>query len=161
MIMSQLEKVHAGRKEIILPNDVVDSCTTESIDLQEDIHEEYKQSSIESSPPVHPCLKTREDEQQIIPIGGEGQGEDIQGDLSEDPVVLNRCDEHGHKGKHDRHSMQDEPFLESQSKAQVEVMIVKHLVQTDAETFNRALEFPRGDHREKIKNFKTDLMMLK
>lgn len=42
MIINKLDKRHGERKEVILPNDVVDSCRTESIDLQEDIHEEYE-----------------------------------------------------------------------------------------------------------------------
>ena len=67
MIINQLNEIHEERKEVILPNDVVDSCRTRSI------REEYDQAIINKSPPVHPCLKTGEDEQQIVPIGGEGQ----------------------------------------------------------------------------------------
>jgi len=76
MIISQLDKVCGERKEVILPNNMVDSCRTKSIDLQEEIHEEYEESSVERSP-IHPCLTARECEQQIVPTVGEGQREEI------------------------------------------------------------------------------------
>lgn len=77
---------------------------------------------------MHPCLKTREDVQKIVPTGGEGHEEDIQGDINEEPVMVNQHAEHDHEGDHDKHNVQDEPFPESQSKAQVEVVVVGHLV---------------------------------
>lgn len=74
MIISELKKnskLHGKRKEEIIPNNVVDFDTTDSMDLQEDIHEEYDLLSVDRSLLVHPCLKTRDDEQQIVPIVGE------------------------------------------------------------------------------------------
>lgn len=114
MIINELDKVHGDRKEVIPPNDVADSCTIKSIDIQEDVHEEYKQSCVDNSPPVHPCLTTREGEQQIVPTCGKGQKEDFQRDSSEELVLINQHDEHDHEGKHEKYSMRDELFLESQ-----------------------------------------------
>lgn len=62
---------------------------------------------------MHPRLKTREGKQQILPTRGEGQEEDIQGDSSEELVVINWNDEHDYEWKYDKYSMKDEPFLES------------------------------------------------
>ena len=52
-------------------------------------------------------------------------------------------------------------FSESLSKAQVELVVVGHLVQTNTETFRRAPELPVEDFKEISMNFKTDLMILK
>ena len=57
--------------------------------------------------------------------------------------------------------MQDESFLKGQSKIQVEDVVVGHQVQTDTETVITELELPVEDFRERIKHFKTDLMLLK
>jgi hypothetical protein len=144
--------------EEIQPNvfDEVDSYSTSSIGLQDDLYKEYQQSSIDNSPPVHLCSKIGEDEKHIIFIDGGGQEV-----LSEEPTVVNRHDEHDHEGEHDRHSVQDEPFPESMLKAKVEVVIVRHLVQRRTKTFRRAPKLPIEDFQGNITHFKTDLMMLK
>jgi len=57
--------------------------------------------------------------------------------------------------------MQEESFLEGQSKVQVEACGHGALVQANTETFNRAQELPIEDFQERIMHFKTNLMMLK
>jgi len=49
---------------------------------------------------------------------------------------VDQCDEHDHKGVHDRHSVQDEPFPKSESKDEVGAMIVGHSMPTNTKTFN-------------------------
>ena len=126
----------------------------------EDIHKEYGQSGIDNSPPVHPCLTTREDGQLILTCE-EVQDEYTQGESNEEPVVMNWYDEHDHAGQQDKDSMQDDSFLKGQSNIQVEAVVVGHPVQSDTETVSMALEFPEEDFQERIKHFKTDLMLLK
>ena len=70
-------------------------------------------------------------------------------------------DLYDHEDQHDKHNVQNGPFLESWSKAEVEDVVVGRRVQTDTETVSTALEFPVEDFRERIKHFKTDLMLLK
>lgn len=63
IIISRHDKnleVHREGKDEIIPNGVdgVDSYKNESIDFQMSI---YDQSSVCTSPPVHPCLTIEED----------------------------------------------------------------------------------------------------
>lgn len=78
---SDMEQMTGTKQEEIHSNhsDEDSSIIVDSIDLQEEIHEEYENSSVDEgrSPPVHPCLTTEEDEQQIVSTSGEIQGEDI------------------------------------------------------------------------------------
>lgn len=58
---------HLEFQEEILPNgvDTVDSYTTESIVLQDNVHKEYEKSSIDKNLSRHLCLTTRKDEHII------------------------------------------------------------------------------------------------
>ena len=104
---------------------------------------------------MHLCLTVERDEHIVSTNGGD------QGDLSEDPTIVNQHDEYDHEEQHDKHNVQNEPFLESWSKAQAEVVVIGHPVQSNTETFSRALELPVKDFWERIMHFKTDLMLLK
>lgn len=81
--------------------------------------------------------------------------------MGEELAVVNQHDEHDHEEGHNKHSVHDESFLGSQSKAQFRVVIVGHLVRTDTKTFIWEPKFLVEDFREKIKHFKKNLMMLK
>ena len=74
---------------------------------------------------------------------------------------MNQSDEYGHEEQHDKHNVQNGPFLESWSKAQVEDVVVGHRVQTNTKTVSTTLEFPVKDFQEQIVHFKIDLMLLK
>ena len=104
---------------------------------------------------MHLCSTVERDEHIVSTDEG-----DLE-DLSEDPAIVNQHDENDHEEKHDKHNVQNGPFLESWSKAQVEDVVIGHQVQTDTETVSTTLEFPVEDFRERINNFKTDLMLLK
>ena len=83
------------------------------------------------------------------------------GDLSEDPAIVNQHEEYDHKEQHGKHNVQNEPFLESWSKAQAKTVVVGHMVQSNVETFSRELELLVKYFQERIMHFKTDLMLLK
>ena len=86
-LISQLEKVHDERKDAIPLDDVV----VESINTMEDIHKEYEKSGIDNIPPVHPCLKTRE-EGQLILTCEEVQDEYTQGESNEERIMHFKTD---------------------------------------------------------------------
>ena len=104
---------------------------------------------------MHLCSTIERDEHIVSTDGGD------QGDLSEEATIVNQHDEYDHEEQHDKHNVQNEPFLESWSKAQVEGVVVGNPVQSNIETFSRALELPVKDFQEMIMHFKTDLIMLK
>ena len=139
MIINQIDKVNRDRNKGLPPDDEV----VESIDIQENIHKEYGQSVIDNSAPIHPCLTIKEGG-QLIPTCEKGREEDILGEPNEEPIIINRHDEHDHAGYHDKYSMQDKPFLEGQTKVQVKVVVMGHRVQPNIETFCRAREFLVG-----------------
>ena len=55
---------------------------------------------------------------------------------------MNHHDEYDHEEQHEKHNVKNGPFLESLSKSQVEDVVMGHPVQSNTETFSRALEFP-------------------
>lgn len=75
--------------------------------------------------------------------------------------MVNQGDQHDHEGEHHIHNVNNEPFLESQSKAQVGVVVIGHPVQRVTNIFNRAPKFPVDGSQGKIAHFKTGLIMLK
>ena len=60
---------------------------------------------------MHLCSTVERDEQMV------STDEEDLGDLSEDPTIVNHHDKYDHEEKHDKHNVQNGPFLEIWSKA--------------------------------------------
>ena len=81
-MINQIYKLHDERKEVFPLDDVV----VEPINTLEDIHKEYGKSGIDNTPPVHPCLTTRE-EGQLILTCEEVQDEYTEGESNEERIM--------------------------------------------------------------------------
>ena len=73
---------------------------------------------------------------------------------------MNQHDEHEHYWEHEKHSVEDDPFPGRQSKAEVGAMIIGNLVEKYIKTFSGAPKLLGQYSWEKIKKFKTNVMML-